>query len=178
MNPALTTLVIVMAGAAAATSQNAPQVVKAHLVLAAHTVHQGSRVKAAIEAEVAPGYHINDHHPTLDYLIPTQVLFEPSQEIEAGEVSYPKGKLQRFGFLDRPISVYEGKLVLTTTLSISKAARPGQYMLKGKLSYQACNDRACLPPASVPLSAEVTVVGARSAVRPANGGAFGSSASR
>jgi hypothetical protein len=32
------------------------------------------------------------------------------------------------------------------------------YTLQGKFAYQACNDHACLPPTSVPLTLAVKVV--------------------
>jgi thiol:disulfide interchange protein DsbD len=146
-----------MAGLAIA--QPSQSVVKAEMMLATDAVHPNSSARAALVAEVAPGFHINDHHPTLDYLIPTELKLEPPGVITVRDVIYPRGTMKKFAFSDSPLSVYEGKVVVGALLQIARKARPGAYALKGKLTYQACNDHACLPPSTVPLSLDVKVVG-------------------
>lgn len=142
------------------------------MVLATEGAHSGSLVKAAVVAEVAPGYHINDHRPTLDYLIPTELKLEPDKRLSVEKVVYPKGTFERFAFSDTPLSVYEGTVVLGAILKIARATPPGSYTLKGQLSYQACNDHACLPPANVPISQNLKVVSRKVAVRRANAEVF------
>jgi len=144
--------------AAAVVWGQAPQVVKARMVLAANAAHPGSPARAAVVAEITAGYHVNDHKPTLDYLIPTEVVFEPSKEISAEKVDYPKGQLVKFTFADEELSVYEGTLTVAVLLKVAPIAAEGDYALKGKLRYQACNDHACLPPTSAPLELTVKVV--------------------
>ena len=51
-------------------------------------------------------------------------------------------------------------------LQIARGVPPGMVTLKGKLSYQACNDHACLPPASVPVSLTVKVVARNVRLKP------------
>lgn len=145
------------------------------MVLATDGVHAGSSVKAAVVAQIASGYHINDHGPTIDYLIPTELKLEPSKQVEVGEIIYPKGQLQRLAFSDAPLSVYEGKLVVRVVLQISRETLPGSYTLKGKFAYQACNDQFCLPPASVPLALTIRVVGRHVPVKRVNADVFGKS---
>jgi len=128
------------------------EVVKAKVTMAQGVARPDSIVKAAVEVEVLPGYHINDHHPTLDYLIPTEVKLDPIKEVTGKNIIYPKGELRKFAFSDTPLSVYEGKVQVEVALQLDRKALPGDYEVKGKLAYQACNDHACLPPTSVPLS--------------------------
>ena len=128
------------------------------MMLATDAAHPGSTVEAAVEAQIASGYHINDHHPSLDYLIPTELQLEPSKQVSVEKVVYPKGEPQKFAFADRPLSVYEGSLVVRARLKLATGLAPGTYTLKGKLAYQACNDHACLPPASAPLTLTLKVV--------------------
>lgn len=144
--------------AAGAAAQTSKQIVDARAVLATEAAHTGSSVKAAVVAQVTPGFHINDHQPTLDYLIPTELKFEPSGLLAVDKIVYPKGEPQKFTFSDTPLSVYEGTIALGAVLTVAQTATPGTYSLKGKLSYQACNDHACLPPASVPVSLSIKVV--------------------
>jgi thioredoxin:protein disulfide reductase len=142
---------------ATAQGQSAP-VVSGRMVLDTDAVHPGSVAKAAVVAEVASGYHINDHVPSLDYLIPTELKLEPTPPVEPARATYPKGTLRKFPFLDQPISVYEGKLIIGQSLKVAADAHPGNYQLKGELEYQACNDHACLPPTKLPVSLEFKVV--------------------
>ncbi len=146
-----------LAASLAAGPGSAP-VVQARIVLAAEAAHPGSSLKAAVVAQVAPGFHINDHKPTLDYLIPTEVKFEPTKDLSVEKVVYPKGRPQKFAFSDTALSVYEGEVVVGALLKVAPAAPAGRYAMKGKLTYQACNDRACLPPTSVPLTLTLKVV--------------------
>ncbi len=149
-----------------------PSVVSARAVLATDAVHPGTAVKVAVVADVESGYHINDHKPSLDYLIPTKVIFDDSPSFKVEEVLYPRGKLRKFVFLDSPISVYEGEIRLGAILQVAQSLKPGTYALRGKFTYQACNDHACLPPTSVPLEAQVRVVPSSVPLKPANSEIF------
>jgi len=151
-------LIVARAAAVEAWAQSSPPVVSAHAVMATDAAHADSPLKLAILAQVAPGFHINDHKPTLDYLIPTQIKWEPSGQFAVKDIVYPKGTLKKFPFSDQPLSVYEGGVVVGVLLEPDKGVMPGTYTLKGKFAYQACNDHACLAPTSVPLSVSVKVV--------------------
>jgi Disulphide bond corrector protein DsbC len=142
------------------------------MVLETDAVHAGSTVKAAVVAEIASGYHVNDHVPSLDYLIPTVVTLPPAPPLTVGDIKYPRGSPQKFSFLDTPISVYQGKLVIGAEIQVTPGARSGRYTLKGSLDYQACNDQACLPPTSLPLTLTVKVVPQREALKPTNTDVF------
>lgn len=131
-----------------------------------------SSVQGAVVAQIAPGYHINDHVPSLDYLIPTQIKFEPAKDLSVEKVVYPQGELKRFAFSDTRLSVYEGKLVIGALFKIDRSVRPGDYALKGKLTYQACNDHACFPPSSAPLTLTVKVVRRGVPIKHLNGDVF------
>jgi len=146
----------------------APQVVTARMVLGANAARQGAQAKAAVVAEIAPGYHINDHKPTLDYLIPTEVAFDASKQVSVEKVAYPKGQAVKFAFADELLSVYEGTLVVGVLLKVAPSAAPADYTLKGKVRYQACNEHACLPPTSVPVELTVKVVGPGERPKPEN----------
>lgn len=164
--------IILFLGLTALGFAQAPKVVTGQLVLDANAVHAGSTAKAAVVADIAQGYHINDHVPSLDYLIPTELKLEPAPPLTVGTLKYPKGSPQKFSFLDTPISVYQGKLVVGAEIQVAAGARPGTYNLKGSLDYQACNDRACLPPTSLPLTLSIKVVPRGAAVKPANTDVF------
>jgi DsbC/DsbD-like thiol-disulfide interchange protein len=139
-------------------AQNNNSVVEVHAVMSTDAAHADSMIKLAVVAKVAAGYHINDHKPSLDYLIPTEIKVDPSDQFTVKDVVYPKGTLEKFAFSDAPLSVYEGTVVVGTLLQAGKVMTAGTYTLKAKFAYQACNDHACLPPASVPLTVAIRIV--------------------
>jgi DsbC/DsbD-like thiol-disulfide interchange protein len=156
---------------ATAQVQSTP-VVSGHLVLNTDAAHAGSAIRSAVVAEVAPGYHINDHVPSLDYLIPTELKLDVVEPLSLASTVYPKGSPEKFSFLDTPISVYQGKLLVGATVKVAADAKPGDYNLKGTLRYQACNDHACLPPTSLPLALTVKVVPRSEALKHVNSDVF------
>ncbi len=162
--------VVLAAGAACAVGP--PAVVSARAVLATDAVHPGQAAKLAVLARIEPGYHINAHKPSLDYLIPTRVAFDSASILKVEKVVYPRGKSIKFDFLDSPISVYEGEIRVGSVLKAGASTSPGAYTLRGKFMYQACNDHACLPPTSVPFEVSVRVAPSSVPLKPANSEIF------
>lgn len=138
--------------------QNPKPVVEARMLLGANAAHANTLVKAAAIAQITPGFHLNDNRPTLNYLLPTELKLEVPKELSIKKVVYPKGQPRRFAFSDLPLSVYEGTVEIGVVLRVGRKVLPGVYTLQGKFAYQACNDHACLPPTSVPLTLAVKVV--------------------
>lgn len=166
------TFVAAFALTGGAFAQAAGPVVEVKTVMGADGVRPGSSIKVAALANIAPGFHINDNQPTLDYLIPTEWKIEPAAQVSVDKVVYPKGQLKKFAFSDTRLLVYEGALTVGALLKVDRKARPGTYELKGKFHYQACNDHACLPPRSVPVNFAVKVVGRGAAVKRSNADVF------
>jgi hypothetical protein len=166
------TLVVACLLAGVARAQNSPQVVDVRTVQATEGVHPGSTLKVAAVARIAPGFHINDHKPTLDYLIPTEWKLESTKQVSVDKVVYPKGQLKKFAFSDMQLSVYEGTMAVGALLKVPRATRPGTYALRGQFYYQACNDHACLPPKRVPLTLVVKVVRRSTPLKRLNAGVF------
>lgn len=146
-------------------------VVTARAVIATDAAHANSAVKLAILAQVAGGYHINAHKPSLDYLIPTEIKFDPSDQFTVKNLAYPDGVLKKFAFSDAPLSVYEGVVTVGALLETGNVP-PGTYSLKAKFAYQACNDHACLPPTSVPLIVTLRIVPRNVPLKPVESDVF------
>ena len=149
-------------------AQGPPRVVEAHIVMASDGAHPGTSQNAAIVATVSPGYHVNAHKPSFDYLIPTAVKFVSSRAISVEKTLYPVGKPQKLSFSDDPLSVYQGQFLIGLELKVPAGVAPGVYPVKGELHYQACNDRACLAPSQVPLTLTVKVVPVTTPLKPEN----------
>ncbi len=171
-----TGLLLIFAFVWQSSAQTQPAIVQAHLTLVTPIVHPGSTIRASVMADIASGYHINDHHPSLDYLIPTNLKFAPIDGFAVASILYPKGRVEKLAFSNTGLSVYEGKIEINAQLKVAPETPPGEYLLRGRLEYQACNDRACFPPSSVPLAAKVKVVSRKASLLPARFAAFGTAA--
>ncbi|HET6373745.1 MAG TPA: protein-disulfide reductase DsbD domain-containing protein, partial [Candidatus Polarisedimenticolia bacterium] len=113
------------------------------------SVRPGGRVSVTLRIDIQDGWHINSHTPSLDYLIPTDVKLEGPSAVSLAEASLPKERMVALGFAGKPISVYEGKQAITLVLQVAPDARPGPLEATAKLTYQACNNEACQPPAAI-----------------------------
>src|SRR3974377_653170 len=59
--------------------QSSARVVKSQGFLSLDAVRPGDSFKVAVTLQITPGYHVNAHVPSLDYLIPTTVTFVPPE---------------------------------------------------------------------------------------------------
>ena len=112
------------------------------------TVQRGSAVDYTLKAELQPGFHVNSNMPGDDYLIPIKLTWN-KDPLEAEQVTYPKPQMEKLAFSTKPISVYTGTFEIATHFKASPSAMPGMAFMNGKLRYQACNNKECLPPRTV-----------------------------
>jgi uncharacterized protein YyaL (SSP411 family) len=109
-----------------------------------------NRAKVRISLTVDDGYHINANPASLDYLVPTSVSFD---HISPSAIDYPPPQSYAPSFSELPLKVYGGSVIITATFpsdSLSNIAA-----IRGTVMAQACDDHACLPPASLPVSAKL-----------------------
>lgn len=116
---------------------------------AVYKVKQGSSFQVAVVIKIENGYHINSNRPDEDFLIPTALKIVALPGLRASTVRYPKAKLQKFSFSEKPMSVFDGEAILRFTARALPSLSPGNHKIKGKLTIQACNDQACLRPQTV-----------------------------
>ena len=114
----------------------------------------GEEVRVPLLVRIRPGYHINSDKPAEDYLIPTQIVWDAAP-LQVVRVEYPEPEIVTYDFSEKPLSVYSGEIEIVTILEAPAKAAPGE-SLKGRLHYQACNDKACLAPTSTDISVPLT----------------------
>jgi DsbC/DsbD-like thiol-disulfide interchange protein len=124
-------------------------------IVAPATVAAGASAKIVVELTVGAGWHVNSHAPHEKFLIPTDVALDATVGVVSA-VRYPPGGDRKFAFSDEPMSVYEGTVRFEADLAVPSGAS-GNAAISGHVSFQACNDRQCFPPAQLPLSANVAV---------------------
>lgn len=106
----------------------------------------GPRGVLRVDARLAPGFHVNSHTPSEDYLIATVVKVDTAAGLTAGEPKYPPGQMKKFEFADKPLSVYEGAFTVDVPISWGGGEPPP---IAGAVEFQACTDKQCYAPASV-----------------------------
>lgn len=122
------------------------------------TVAPGGSVRVELRFRVTSGYHINSNKPNSEFLIPTQLKLSPPPNLTPGNIVYPAGTDLSFAFSPKEkLNVYAGDFTVRAELRAPASAAAGSYKVQGVLRYQACNDRACFPPAKLPVEFEVTV---------------------
>ena len=95
-----------------------------------------------------PGFHANSNAPNDEFLIPLKLTW-PAGPIEAAQVTYPKPQSEHYAFSTNPVSVFSGTFEIVTRFKAPAGIPPGLTPISGKLRYQACNEKECLPPRTI-----------------------------
>ena len=117
---------------------------------------RGGAIEAKISIQLRDGYHVNSNTPGDDYLIPLRLTWSAAP-LAAAETTYPKPQLEKYEFSEKPLSVFSGDFDLHSRFQVPAGAPAGPNVLLGKLRYQACNARACLPPKTVEVRLPVEI---------------------
>jgi thiol:disulfide interchange protein DsbD len=150
--PATLAIVILLSLASLAAAQGSDRVVKATGHLSVDQVRPGDKFKISVELQVAEGYHINAHNPTLDYLVATNVLFQAPAGIRIGEARYPAPVQRSFEFSpDTKLAVHEGTVTIEADAEADKSLSPDAGPIRAKVVVQSCNQSQCLAPAELDL---------------------------
>lgn len=114
-------------------------------------------MESKLVVQLRPGYHCNSNTPSDEYLIPLRLSWG-SGAIAAAGIAYPLPKTEKYEFSAKPLSVYSGAFEIVTRFKAGADAPLGAGKLTGKLRYQACTDRLCLPPRSIEVTLPFEVV--------------------
>lgn len=118
---------------------------------------RGSTQNVDFTIQVKSGYHVNSNTPADEYLIPLKLTFASDTPVAVVDVAYPKPSLEKFEFSPKPVSVFQGDIRASATLKTRADAPAGLTHVTGKLRYQACNDRMCLPPRTLEVRVPVEI---------------------
>lgn len=111
-----------------------------------------------LDFRVKEGMHINSNTPKSEFLIPTKLSFNPPTDIMVSKVQYPAGEELALSFSPKDkLSVYTGDFHISAQVSATRVATTGPYTLHGELKYQACNDKSCFPPKTLPFVVQLQV---------------------
>ena len=147
-------------------------VVKPEVYASLDPAGRGSAFQIAVVMKIRPGFHVNAREKSDEYLIATDLKAELPAGFSSGDVSYPKGKLEKFTFSQKPLNVYQDTVILRLPVTALANAPLGEQHIPLKLRYQACSTELCLPPVTIPLNAVLNVAASASAAKSAHSEIF------
>ncbi len=159
-------------GAEEAQLPRPSEVVEARVYVSLAPVPRGRAFEIAVVAKIRPGFHINSHEVTENYLIATTLDGELPSGFRKLDTFHPPGVLRSFKFSPTKLSVYEGTATLLMKLQALPHAPLGLQKLILTLGYQPCNEDVCLPPVKLRVPVELEVAPADAAGRPAHQAIF------
>lgn len=130
--------------------------------------HAGTVYRLAVRVQLGGDWHVNAHRPLDEFLIPTELALTPPTGFEVKEVVYPEPVTITLEGTGESLAVYGETFVLGVAISVGEGVAPGEHVIPGTLKYQACDNKQCLPPASVDVEIRVKVVAVSHALTPQN----------
>jgi peroxiredoxin len=131
-----------------------------HLTLSASasgsTIGPGQHLILTLEVELKPKMHV--YAPGVQGYIPIDWSMKGAPLFTAEAATYPASKILLLPAINERVPVYEGKfrlireVVLTAQTAAQAPVAPGgELTVEGAFRYQACDDRICYIPQTIPL---------------------------
>jgi hypothetical protein len=143
-------------GAAAAAAHTTTET--KHLTVAsaasAEKVRPGQRIALTLDIDMKANMHV--YAPGVQGYIPIEWNMATAPMIAPHPPEFPKSRMLRLEAIDETVPVYDGHFRLVRDITIGKAPT-GPLAIEGTLKYQACDDRLCYVPQTVPLKWTVQV---------------------
>lgn len=113
-------------------------------------------VNIILKLNIKEKFHINSYQVDDPTLIKTTI---ESEKGDYGLVNtyFPADKLLKFEFSDNKIRVYEGENFIGLKFAATKVLQDGEYPVKVKFNYQACDNAVCYPPKTVEVLVNVKI---------------------
>lgn len=93
-----------------------------------------------------------------DFLIPTVISFQDSEDLTIKNILFPLPDRIKFEYSNQPVEVYSGTVMVSGAVEVAGESPTGPHSLPGILSYQACSYTLCLPPEEIPLKLDFNIV--------------------
>ena len=121
---------------------------------------QSASPTVVLTADVPSGWHFYSTKSSPDGSLPAVFAFDASaDDALEGALNEPRPKSEHDALCNCDIQTHEGRVVFRQNI-VRK--NNGAFTVKGRITYQMCNDNSCLPPEDVEI--EVRVPAAKEAV--------------
>lgn len=122
----------------------------------------GSEFSLVFEITPKPGIHV--YAPGKHTYKVVRVTIETNPQLVVHPLVYPASEMYEFVPLKETVPVFQKAFKLAQRVEISAApehraalAKMNSMTIRGTLDYQACDDRLCYPPRSIPVSYTVRI---------------------
>lgn len=155
-------LLSIVLGAAALTAATPDPVVWKLTDGPGRPIKPGAHFNITLVAKVQPDWHIYSLKPVANGPIATRIWIPEGQSFMLGGiVQPPEAILVQDPSFNMEVETYEGETSFTLPLRVPGNLDPGTQNLVVHVSYQACNNRLCLPPKEVKVSMPIEIVRGR-----------------
>jgi len=120
------------------------------------TVLPGEHVVLVLDIDLYPGMHV--YAPGVEGYIPVDWKMKESSAEAAGQAEYPKSEKLYLKAIDETVPAYRNHFRITRDITIAQEDKlkpavdsAGRLTVEGSLRYQACDDRVCYIPQTLPL---------------------------
>jgi len=108
-----------------------------------------------VKLQLADNWHINAQQSRAKDIIPTSIRIDMDYSAaKLNKIIYPESVSKIFSFIDTPLQVYEGNVILRGSLDVDDSARLNN-IVPIIIQFQACNDQVCLAPEQLTLRASM-----------------------
>ena len=111
--------------------------------------HSGQRVVLTVDVELKPGLHV--YAPGVEGYIPVDLAVQGSADLAVHPAVYPASKMMHLAAIDETVPVYTDSFRVLREVTIGKKVKPGELVVEGGFRYQACDEKKCYIPETVPL---------------------------
>jgi thiol:disulfide interchange protein DsbD len=131
----------------------------AHLTIttstSVETVAPGGRATLVVDVVPKPRMHV--YAPEQKAYLPVSLQVDRNADVTSRPPIFPKGESFFFAPTSETQIVYSHPFRIEVPVSVAKSRKPGTLALGGTLRYQACDDKVCYLPKSVPMTWKLTV---------------------
>ncbi|MDH3206939.1 MAG: protein-disulfide reductase DsbD family protein [Gemmatimonadota bacterium] len=126
-------------------------------VVLQQAIQSGQAVSGELRVELPDDIHVQSDEPRDPYLIPTRLRFTLPEGVTVEEMTYPPSTDWLLEGSDEPLAVFEHEFAVEWRLALAADVSPGEMIIPGSFTYQACDDRICFPPVTAAVEWRVTV---------------------
>lgn len=124
----------------------------------------GQHLRLSLEAVLGPRLHAYAPGAPPEF-IPVSWTLKPSPAFKAAGPQWPVPEMTQLYGVDEKVPNFSGKFEVSRQITLASqqvlatAAPNGELVIEGQFRYQACDDRVCFPPETVPLTWKILIEG-------------------
>jgi thiol:disulfide interchange protein DsbD len=156
----LSLLILIWLPAFPASAETAGEVrVRVEAIQSRDRYPAGGIYPILLELRIPEGWYIHGPaaEPGKGDLIPTTINFDAPPGLGIRLVRFAEPEPVSLPFQPEPAPLYQDTVLVRVQVAVDEEVSAGDHLVQGRLAYQACSDRVCLPPETSPVLIPVSV---------------------